>query len=69
MVDHPARRAWSNVPGILMRLEVRNTIISIIILPIKPAIMTHREFIAISQRLIFVGPNHIYKVFYEVYFI
>mgnify|MGYP006879659391 CR=1 FL=1 len=40
--------ACSKVPGIEMMLDVANTIISIKILPINPAIIAPREFTAIS---------------------
>ena len=53
------RLACSNVPGIEIILEVANTIISMRILPIKPAIIAQREFNPISPIVIFCGPNDI----------
>jgi hypothetical protein len=52
LVDAPSC-ACSNVPGIDIILEVANTIISIKILQIKPAIIAQRELSAMSCNVIF----------------
>lgn len=49
----------SNWPGILIKLDVANTIIRMMMLPIKPAIIHQRALIPISVILTFFGPNDI----------
>ena len=57
--------AVSKVFGILMMLEVANMIMSIMILPTKPAISAQRVLRAISDRIIFLGQNDI--IIYVLY--
>lgn len=52
----------SNWPGILIKLDVANIIMSMIILPIKPAIIHHRALMPISVMLTFFGPNDIVRL-------
>ena len=57
----PFTRDSSNVPGILNTFELKNTIISKSILPIKPAIRVHKVLISMSVKRMFLGPNDIVK--------
>lgn len=50
-------RAWSNVSGIEMILDIPNTMISINILPINPAIIAPRALRPISWRDTCFGQN------------
>ena len=59
LFDHPSSLAVSKVLGILMMLDVANTIMSMMILPTKPAIRAQRVLRAISDRIIFLGQNDI----------
>jgi len=58
LVDHESLDASNcqTIPTVI-KLDVAKTIISIIILPMKPAIIHHRALMAISESLIFFGQN------------
>ena len=52
----PESSDCSNCPGILIRLEVAKTMMSMMILPMKPEIIDHRLLSHISVRVTFFGP-------------